>query len=83
MPGKANMTETRALLLLLLILTVCFGVAPLPALCFDFFPDWVSALVLIGYFGLVFLASVLAAKRISGGRRAVIGHTSGHREGGG
>lgn len=63
------MTKTRALLLLLLILTVCFGVAALPALWLDVFPAWVGALVLIDIFVFVFLLSLLAAKWFSGGRR--------------
>jgi cobalamin synthase len=64
------MTKTQTLFLLLLILTVCFGVAALPALWLDVFPAWVGALVLIGFFIFVFLLSLLAAKWLSEGRRA-------------
>lgn len=64
------MTRTKTLLVLLLILAVCFGVAPLPSLWLDLLPPWVGALLLMSIFALVFLLSLLAAKWLSGGRRA-------------
>ncbi|HTU94012.1 MAG TPA: hypothetical protein VMF69_28285, partial [Gemmataceae bacterium] len=67
--------------LLLLIMTVCFGVSVLPALWLDLFPSWVGALVLIGYFVLVFLMSLLASKWLSRGRRAEYGARLMQRQG--
>lgn len=64
------MTKTRTFLLLLLILAAGFGVAVPAAVLVDLLPAWVGALVLIGYFVLVLLVGVFAAKWAGRGRRA-------------